>query len=189
MRSALRYFIAFGLIVLVAVAAISFFSGRDNDSGKATKPAEKQLADYATSDASLRLTVSGSITADEDFRTARVTVTPTSRSIEILKGYQKAVERRRSYPNNRAAYRAFVQALAGTGYTAQRETKIDNEQRACPLGKRYVYELIERNKSVLRSWSTSCGREGSFAGKADTVRQLFRLQIPDYQNLIEDTGL
>lgn len=188
MRSALRYFVAFGLIVLILIAGITFFT-RGGDETAETKPAAVELADYADQPSSVRLIIGGKITADENYRAARITITPSARTIEILKGYQQVPERNQTYANNQAAYKALLDSLAKAGFTKLNGDADENENGQCPLGKRYVYELTNKGESVIRSWSTSCGRSGSLAGDGTLIRQLLTLQIPDYKRLVKNSGL
>lgn len=188
MRSALRYFVAFGLIVLLVIIALSAFTGGANKAVE-TKPTDVKLADYIDQPSEVRLIIGSKITADEDYRSARITITPSSRTVEILKGYQQVPERTATYANNQAAYAALLHALEKAGFAKLGKDVTEDESGQCPLGKRYVYELTNEGKSVAKSWSTSCGREGSLAGNGALIRQLLTLQIPDYKKLVKNTGL
>jgi hypothetical protein len=49
---------------------------------------------------------------------------------------------------------------------------------------------VADNNMKLDSWNSSCNpRNGSFAGNASQVQQLFKLQIPDYNQVMNTVRL
>lgn len=128
-------------------------------------------------------TVHSQVVGDEKYRGIRISVSPTSRTIELLQGYNDQVIKTETLTNNQEAYDSFAEALQGVGFSnTQPVPKGITEDNVCPLGQHYSYEIYGTSQSNMRTWSTSCsGKDGDFAGKADMVRSLFRKQIPDYE--------
>lgn len=192
MRSGLRYIIGFVLLVIGILFVLSFVTSRtDSEPTPEVTTPQTKLTDYKSRNALLRLTISGKITADEDHRSIRITVTPSSRTVEILQGYQNVAVSSQTFGNNQAAYEAFIEALDPAGFVKERTTEgSHSEKSVCPLGRRYVYELIDQSQNVVRTWSTSCDSSAAtFAGNASTVRKLFQLQIPDYSKITRGTRI
>lgn len=190
MRSIFRYLAIFAVLVILSILLVSFITGGDGDeSPTQTEDTAFTLTDYVGSSAILRLTTAGRITNDENYRAIRVSISPSARTIEILRGYQLVPERTETYPNNQAAYEAFLYSMANARYADKDDEVTEDEQGVCPLGRRYIYELIDGGQTRLSSWSTSCGRQGSFKGDGDTIRQLFNLQIPDYKAITRGVKL
>ncbi len=189
-----RYIIA--VLVLFAILAlgiviISGGSSEDKPKETQTQQTQKQLYDYATSPtAQVVFTTQGKIVGDDQFQAIRITVSRDSRKLEVLNGYTGRVESSKTFPNNEAAFDAFLRSLNLAGFTATRQTKLADERGVCPRGMRYIYELQDAGTPPQRTWSVSCtSKEGSFGGNAPTVRQLFQGQITDYNKLVSGVRL
>jgi hypothetical protein len=179
----MRYFLGFlaaiGLIVLVFILVLRGFSG----GGK--PPVNKAvLSDYTSTETVMQLTLDGPVNADQNHERVRITIGRTINTIEIMKGYENKVVDSRIYPNNEEAYGNFLRSLQLLGYTkGNADPKFADERGACPLGQRYVYEIVSGDASVQRFWNTSCNGGGTFTGAANNIRTLFKQQIPDYSQL------
>jgi hypothetical protein len=192
MRPAVRNIIIIAVIVIVSILFISFVAGRDSESDERAEQPAINLSDYAEGDGEATLTIKSRITADENYRTIRVSVSPSERNLQILSGYRETLEREEVFPNNQTAYREFILALKGAGFSKQAEKPIQAEPEAvCPLGRRYFYELQDfGSEPVISTWSTSCTiRNQPFAGNGTSVRRLFELQIPDYARYVRSVSL
>lgn len=180
-----------GAIILVILAVILI--GRAIPDSSAPQPVTQQttLTDYINGNAVVRVTMDGKIIAKEQHRAVRITVGRTSRTVEVLRGYDATVEQTKQYDNDIAAFSAFLAALQKSGYATEKQKVTQKDERgACPQGSRFIYELIDNNDEVLRTWSTSCSSsEGTFGGKGEIVRQLFQAQIPDYSTVIKGVQL
>lgn len=185
----MRYFIGFlitiGLIILLII--LLFTGGGDGDKKPRTT---KALADYASSSAVARLTIDGPINADQNHQVVRITVGQNETEYEQIQGYEGHVLNRQVYANNQNAYSNFLYALGHAGFTqGDRSKLLANEKGHCPLGQRYVFELIENDKRIERYWSSSCGNIKSYNGNLGVTLKLFQAQVPDYDSLTQSLTL
>src|SRR5690606_10742982 len=88
--------------------------------------------------------------------------------------------------NNENAYRVFLAALAVQDFDRTKTYNgLETEDGSCPRGRRFVYEVFNANETLLHSWTNSCSRsDGTFDGRRDNVTQLFRAQVPDYNQFV-----
>lgn len=174
--------LVFLAVVIVGFIAVLTLRPKKSETNQAVnKPVV--LTEYQNTDATVTLTTEGRIVAEEDHRVIRITVSRNSRLIEIIKGYQGGVERSQLLPNTEAAFSDFLSALQVAGFTSvDRASRSKSEAGVCPTGQRFIYELRSNQEELIRTWSTSCsGGQGNFKGRDSLVRQLFNLQIPDYE--------
>lgn len=167
-----------GILLVVFLAIVLVRSG-----GRDRPPAERPVAvsEQNREGTSVQLTEQGRLVGEDQRRAIRIVVTQNERRLEILTGYEEAVEKSQVYPNTPAAYETFLIALDRAGLNRPRRTAVTDERGVCPLGQRYIFEVKEYSQELVRLWSTSCGNdEGTFAGKGSTIRTLFKAQIPDY---------
>ena len=160
-------------------------------SQKATKNNKViKLSSYVkNNNAQVRYTTEGPINASEDHRSVQISVSPTSRTINIIAGYQGQVIASQTYPNDTKAYGDFLEALNKVKFTVERPVAVGiSSQSICPLGNRTHFEIIENAKDVMNLWTASC-TTGSFGGNASTTRSLFKLQIPDYVKLTNNVSV
>ena len=148
-----------------------------------------KLVDYASHNSDVSMTTIGRLVGDESHREIRITVTPTERRLEILGGYDETVLNSTSYPNTQSAYENFLSALARQGFTSKKDSTISDPRGVCPTGNRYIYDLSDGGSHVSNIWSSSCDKNGTFAGHGPTIRELFRQQIPDYTKQITGVTL
>jgi hypothetical protein len=182
----MKYILGFlGFIVIVVVAIVLLTGGNKS---KPSGPKVIKLADYANnSRAYVEYTTDGPINAEENHRTVRITINPTYRTIDVIKGYQGDILRTKTYPNNDKAYEEFLSALIRAGFTAGRKTSATFGS-VCPNGTRFQYKLVEGSKDVQNLWSANCNR-GTFGGDKNLTRTLFQAQIPEYTKLTNDVVL
>lgn len=181
-----RYFIGFlltvGLIILLIV--LLFHHG-----GNGKVPVTKTpLISYANTDTIVRETIDGPINAPQDHRQLQITVGRDTTTFEELSGYDGNVVKSQSYPMSQNAYSNFLYAIDRAGYTLGNTTStFKNERGYCPEGRRYIFEVIQDGKNLERYWVTNCsGTPKTFNGKASVIIDLFRAQVPDYNNLTDD---
>ena len=91
-----------------------------------------------------------------------------------------------------SAYSVFLHSLQHAGYTlGNDDSSVKDERGYCPLGTRYVFEVIDGSGAdIERFWATSCGSgvPSTFKGKTPASLQLFKLQVPDYGHLTANLG-
>ena len=185
----MRYFagflVAIGLLVLVVILVIKGFTHHP------AKVQEITLADYASTNTVMQLTIDGPLTADELHQGLRITIGQTQNVIQTYQGYQNNVTLTKSYASNQTAYDQFLRALQLYGFTkGNKDPNKADERGYCPNGDRYIYEILsDSNSNLQRWWSTSCGGQGNFAGTPNQVRQLFIKQIPDYNKIVSKVRL
>ena len=59
-----------------------------------------------------------------------------------------------------------------------------NEKGYCPLGNRYVFEIIEGGDAIQRYWATNCANRKTYKGNLSLTLMLFQAQVPDYNTLV-----
>lgn len=187
----MRYFIGFlitiGLIIILIVLLLGGGGG-----GPKKPKTTKSLADYASTEAEVRLTIDGTINADQTHEQVRITVNKNDTTYEEIQGYQDTVVNSQGYANNESSYSNFLYALGHAGFTQGDNNKqLANEKGYCSLGSRYIFELIDNGKDIQRYWGTSCGSGApkTYRGDQNLTLSLFQLQIPDYQELTQDLSL
>lgn len=178
MRYVLGFLISIGLLILVFV--MIFRGGSD----PAAPNAPKQLVDYANTNVTVQLIEDYPVNADQTHRQLTTKVGRDVTTFTAESGYQGTVLREKSYNNNPTAYASFLRSLQLAGFnSANPDEALRDERGFCPLGRRYIMEIKDNERTIQRLWSTSCGNIGSFRGQLDTVRKLFRAQIPEYNEL------
>lgn len=183
----MRYFIAVLVVIFFVVLGSVLLIGRDRPANVSVESKDVTVTNYIDSTTSKVVwTQQGELVGNNERFAVRISVSPTSRTIELLGGYNERVVKSKTYDNNKDAYRVFLKALDNLGFGEVRERTVEDEEGVCPTGRRYIYELFEGAQSRLHSWSTSCSRnDGTFDGvSAETVRVLFRDQITDYSDVI-----
>jgi hypothetical protein len=185
MRYFLGFLITIGLIVLLVV--LLFGGGGDKGKVPTTKT---PLISYANTDTIVRETIDEKVNDVENHRQILITVGRDSTDFELHKGYDGDVLRSQSYPMTASSYASFLRSLQHAGFTeGNNDDSLKDERGYCPLGKRYIFEVIDSEKTIERFWATSCGNSTpkTFNGKLSTVLDLFQLQVPDYRALTRET--
>lgn len=180
----MRYLIGVILAILIIIfVIIKLLSGGGNP--ESTK---KSLLDYADTDTTVRYVIDTPVQASAEHRQIVITVGKDVANLSVLKGYQGEVINSKNYDNNRDAYANFLLGLQRSGgYTQGNDSKSTLDERGyCATGDRYSYDIVDGNGNRIQHyWSTSCGPK-TFKGKPGIVRELFREQIPDYDQLTQD---
>jgi len=174
---------AVGIILLLIL-----FFGRGGSKPKAPEAKPVVLTDYIERDSRMSLTVGGRIIGDDEHRSIRITVGRGSRQMEVIQGYQNNVIQTHRFDNNQAAYDVFVRALAKTGFGRDRKATQPDERGVCPDSQRYIFEVIDNNDVVSRTWTAGCVK-GTSPANFTSVQTLFRNQITDYAKLARDVRL
>lgn len=176
------FLIAIALVIFVIVLVLQNLGGDSTPAND--KPA---MTEYINTDSEMSVTAYGPIVADEDFKSARITVSSSEVTIDLMRGYNQRTVNTRSYPSNGNAYNDFVRALSILNFNSGNDNeKLADETGYCPTGNRYVYEITENNARQQRYWSGSCTK-GTFRGLSPQVRALFKAQVPDYTDVLRDT--
>ncbi len=191
----MRYFVGFLVTIgLIIVLIVLLLTGGNGGNKQIQTTGEKprtvsQLAAYADTSAVVRITDDGEINGDQTHTSLRITVGQDDVTYEQIQGYQGTVVNSQAYKNNQNAYSNFLYALGHAGYTlGDDNSKFGSEKGLCPLGHRYIFELMDGDHDIQRYWATSCGSGApkTYKGNLNLTIQLFQLQVPAYQDLTQD---
>lgn len=179
-----RYFIGFGLVIILLFIIIFIIVNHGGSNKVPTT--QRSLPSYSNDDkASVRLTTVGPIVAEQNHTQTQITVSNSSSTIEISRGYNGNEVASRSYTSSPAAFSEFLQALNKAGYThGNTDESLANDAGYCPTGSRYIFTLQDGNKTVQRFWATSCGGTKTYRGNLSLTLWLFENQIPDYDTVL-----
>ncbi len=167
--------VVFGILFILFLI---FGSGTKKNAAPSAAP-QKPLTvrDYTNRDSRMVYTVEGNVRGNNMYRAVRTTVTREYRLIEVIEGYQNNVIKSQKEANNQEAYATFLAAIESKGYGKERKTKKADDEGACPLGQKFVYEIYDGQKQVQRFWATTCGSQGTSGANNPVVRILFDRQI------------
>ncbi len=175
-----------GVFVIVVLAVLIFGRG---GAPKVNPTVAKNLPDYADTAVQVQFTDQGVINGDDAHREIVITVGQNSRTLTINQGYEGKVLKTQTIYNNTAAYKAFLSALNVSGFTKVKKSRISSEEGLCPLGQRYIFQVMNSDQNDLRTWSTSCNGPATFGGNFSTVQTLFQLQFANYDDFTSDVQL
>lgn len=196
-RGKLSRIIPIALVVIIIIIAISaivslgqtVFKG-GNSQPKVDVGRESLL--NTSADHSVQMTVRGPIVADENFRSYRISVSPSSRTITTYEGYLQTVINTKTFSNNTKAYDEFVHALdlANAMKGAAFEGDKDDTRGICATGVLYEFETIQAGQTEKRLWTSTCsGSKGSLAASTSQLKGLFVGQIPENEPILRATNL
>ena len=173
----MRFFLSILAVVIAVIVVIVIVA----TNGSGPKQKEFNVTSYNYPGTSVVQTTTGILTGQDMRQAIRISVSQSNRTIDILTGYNQNVTSTESFSNDSAAYDAFLGALQNASYTHSRFTTQQYIYGICPLGNTYQYVLNSPSGPVSNLWSTGCStKDGTFAGNGPLIRQLFTLQIPNY---------
>lgn len=185
-----RYFFGFLVTVgLVILLIVLIFSG-----GSSKKPSSvphpQKLSPYATTDAFVRMTIDGPVTAPQDHKITRVTVNNKIIRFEKLVGYDGQVVDTHTFANTLNSYTVFLRSLTRMGYLKGVDDEtLKDSSGYCPAGNTYNFDLNKDNKAITHYWASNCGGTKTYLGNLNSTVALFEAQIPDYDTLSADSIL
>ncbi len=182
------------IIIIVAIAgfvalARLIFGG---SSGPTVLDTQRQDLLSTTSGRAVSMTVRGNIVADEDFRSYRITVSPSSRQFQAFRGYLDVLLDQQTLANNTAAYSEFVNALdkANMMKGAPFEGDANSTLGICATGRVYEFRTIDDGEEDTMLWTSTCsGSPGSLRASATQLSQLFLNQIPEGSEITKNLKL
>jgi hypothetical protein len=180
------------VVVLFTMIIFGFiwFIRKINTKPSAPAAPKAVLSEIANSPKEVKFVTQGRIVGNETYREIRITVTRSSRVLEVVEGYENTVTSRTVFPNNENAFHTFLSALSDAGFTSSKVYRGGlAPQGTCPTGKRYWYQIIDGVTFQQSLWGNSCNASGTFNGRKSTISWLFQNQIPDYNNLIKGVKL
>lgn len=178
---------------LVSLTRAVFFNN-DNSGTDDTSQVDssRQALLNTEADRAVRMTVRGSIVADEQFRSYQITVTPSSRTLTTYTGYLDKKLDEVVLGNNIPAYEEFVYSLDKANLAKGNELTGDkNDTRGiCATGLVYQFVTLKSDKNVKNLWTSTCrGSKGSLNANVEQLRTLFVGQIPSATELIRKIDL
>lgn len=184
----MKYILGFVLTIFLIIFTLFLIFRGGDDTATDAPNAPARLVDYANTTTEVQLTVDFPINADQVHRQDVTRIGRDQATFTAYEGYEGRVLRTQSYANNATAYANFLRALQLVGYgDGRNDPNLRDERGYCPDGSRYIMEIIDGTNVIQRYWSTSCGNIGSFKGQSNSVINLFKKQIPDYNKLTSDT--
>lgn len=184
------------IIVVVSVAAIvalarTLLFGGGEATEQVEEPTQNALI-QTTADRSVRMTIRGALTADEEFRSYQITISPASRSMTTYAGYLERQIDTVQLDNNTRAYEEFVFALnrAGMMEGEPLEGEENDRRGRCPSGKILEFETLKDSEPVKSLWTATCnGVKGSFRANSAQVSDMFLEQIPQGPDLLRNINI
>ena len=187
------------IITIVAVAAVIaigrvFLGGSGDSETTNTQSVSEARAALLASDVSrsVRLTVRGPIVADEKFRSYRITISPSSRTMTTFEGYLSTQLDTKSFDNNFPAYEELIFALDKRKMMDGRTlTEEQNDLRGvCATGRLYEFETLVNGETLKKLWTSDCdGSKGSALASVSEIMDMFLKQIPEGREMARGIGL
>jgi len=179
------------VIILASLLRVLLFPAKPNADQQKVDTTQQALLN-TNADRSVRLVVRGPIVADENFRSYRITISPSARTIQTFRGYLETQIEQKSLSNNVRAYEEFVHALnlANMAKGTQFEGDRNDVRGICATGRVSEFSLLQNDNPVEMLWTSTCnGSPGSLRANADQLRALFVGQIPDAATIIRNASL
>jgi len=189
-----RFLLILAIVAFIGLGAFIIFSIDFGGSGDTKKTPERSrsITDYADSTVRVRMSVRGSVESDAVHEGLVITVGRTTTRAELTSGYEGAVVRSTSTPNNETSYKTFLSALLNSGFTIRKEPRKGLDfDGACASGELIVFEFIGEEDIPESLWATSCSsKDGTYGGSIAVTRGLFQRQIPreDFQELTKNSS-
>jgi hypothetical protein len=185
------------IVLAVVIGGITWIS-RALFSGDA-KPAEvnagQKLLDQPSNQMLVRMSTRGPINANENHYSIVFTISVDQRRLTTYRGYDGSVIKDEKLGNTANAFNEFVAALSRAGFMKE-NTSDEPYDGICATGQLIFFEVLEyvtdgegnkTEKSVKRLWTTTCDKlVGNFAGLLVNIVDLFKAQIPDSQEVIDN---
>lgn len=180
------------LIVNLGKMMLGSSNGQNQEASKVEQDTSTKELLTVDSSRSVKMVVRGPIVANEDARSYSIEVTPTVRSLKVLKGYNGDIINQKDHPNSNVAYDEFVHALnkanmmKGEPLTGD----ADDLRGVCASGHIYDFSILKDNENVKHLWTSTCsGSKGSLLANTKQLQDLFASQIPEFKKVVNDLGV
>ena len=179
-----------GVIFLIIILILLFGGGPEKPRRSQNGAILKPLPDYADTSSEVSLTNDGIVNGDDIHRSIRITVSNTTRVLDIVQGYSDTVIDKHTFSNTPDAYSVFLKAINTYGFLSKnpKATVPANPDGQCPLGFRYIYKLSDDSGDLFMAWNSSCNA-GNSNGDSFNLLTLFQDQITDYNKLTQNVNL
>lgn len=167
-------------VVVVILLIVSLARGLGDGGRNTTISTTYSFDDPSAIDSTVSYRVSGPVVANENFTQVVITISKTSRKIDVLKTYSNTVTATQTLPNTKEAYSAFIGALEAADFSAKKDGVSQDPNSTCVSGNKAFYNLDIKGTDKVDTWRSSCStRDGDFAGNTG-IDRIFRNQIPNY---------
>jgi hypothetical protein len=177
------------IIAAIAVVAVIFvffiyvlIKNTVSDNNKPQVPDVSRTALLSTdSDNSIVMSARGELINEEDYDSYQITISPSVRSVIIMKGYNQDILKRYDYSNNKKAYEQFVYALDKLNITDSRNlSETENDTRGvCAKGSLKSYSIVSSGSIIKNVWTSSCrDSKGSLRSNSSDIESLVKNQLP-----------
>jgi hypothetical protein len=97
----------------------------------------------------------------------------------------------RTYPNTKYSYLNFLKSLDVAGFVNSDKASINSSPIGrCSFGEIYEFKIYNDNQEIQDLWTSDCdGVGGNFKGVTSNVFTLFKLQVPDFNDLIQEVNI
>lgn len=185
----LRYLLGFGLVIVLLFVVIFMIMRGGNDKSKVPETKRELISYVNDTNVTISETIIGPINAAQNHDEIQIRVTNQSATVDFSKGYDGNVVNSRNYPVTTAGFSEFLSSLEKAGYTlGNNDEKLKDDKGYCSTGQRYIFEVQEGSQTIQRYWITSCGGTKTYKGKLGLTNELFKAQIPDYDDIMEDAS-
>jgi hypothetical protein len=182
--------IALVIAAIVSIGRAVFNSGDDAEETTTSQADQRRQALVATDQSrSVHMTVRGPIVADENFKSYRITASPSERSMDVFDGYLEDRTGGKTLGNNTRAYEQFVYALDKANMM-NANGRLDDEgindlRGICANGYVYEYTVLNNSSEVAKLWTSSCdGSPGTLDASVEQLSDLFIEQVPGSEDMI-----
>lgn len=183
----LRRRIIVGGLIAVALFCVAllfnFISGLFANESKSTETDSSQQALLSTTtESSVSMEIRKELVADESMSSFSIVITPNSRIVTSMIGYEKRILAQKVYTNNKSAYEQFVYALNRADLLNNRNLNDEeNDTRGvCPAGELTVFNIAKSQSIIKKIWTTSCkDSKGNLKSSVSKITDLFLTQIPE----------
>lgn len=180
----MRYFLwllaVIGLVIIVIILLLP--GGKKGLSGK-------DFVNYSSSSAVASLIIDGSEGANSTHSAVRINVSQNNVVYQQLSTYNYNVVNQQTFTNNQNSYEVFLRALYFAGFLkGNTDPSQANPNGICPLGDRFILNFVNGSRTIIHSWTTSCSNS-TYGGNANLTVTLFKNQVPNYSNLVQNINL
>lgn len=177
-------FLAAIIVVILLVFGLFRRTGQGNPNVVVTTDTVDLKDEALVGNSAAQYRLVGPVIAAENHNELQFTISKSSRTIDIYRGYNGEVIKSETFPNTPESYRAFLGALDAARYSAKRTNAQSDARGICVTGNKAFYSLVTDGTKKVDTWTSSCSLDqGSFGGNAPATSDLFRKQIPTYSTI------
>lgn len=175
----------FGIILSAFLVVIILIL---NSSSSNSSKHRDLASDYVKNNSIAEIYVRGPVTATENHYEVSIAVSSSSVVMNIYQGYDGQIIASKTYANTYNSYNNFMNALNGVGFTLGGNA-YSSPIGQCATGQTYQYQLYKNSIKIQDFWSSNCDSKGTYKGDASGTFNLFRSQVPDFDDLIAKSNI